>query len=133
MENLKPKLSKMKVFQLTQANFASAGIFANSTIKSQRFNMEIVKSFLIIGSSITCSLMYAFLEANTFAEYTQSIYSGSLAALIFFALVIIIFNVKKLFRLIKTCENIVNMSELNIKNCFFSSPSCNLNLFVLQH
>lgn len=115
MENPKPKLLKMRVFQLTQVHFAGAGITANLAIKSNRVNVKILNGFLIIGSSVACSLMYTFFEANTFAEYTQSIYAGSLAALIFTALAIIMFNVKKLFKLIKTCGRIVNMRELRIE------------------
>lgn len=115
MENPKPKLQTMKVFQLTQKNFAIVGITSNWAIKSQPFDWKIFEGFSILSSSIICSLMYILFEADTLNEYTQSIYSGSVSASIIVCLMIIIINVKKLFQLIDICENIVNTSEFKAK------------------
>lgn len=105
----------MKVFQLTQKNFAIVGITSNWAIKSQPFNWKIFTCFSVLGSSIICSLMYILFEADTLNEYTQSIYSGSMTASIILSFMLVIINVKKMFQLIDICEDIVNTSELKTK------------------
>lgn len=53
--------------------------------------------------------MFAFFEAATFIEYTQSIYVSSAVVLIFFVLMITVLNVNKLFKLIGDCEHLVEL------------------------
>lgn len=57
--------------------------------------------------------MYTVREAQTFAEYTQSIYMFSVATVVTVAFVIILLNVTKLFNLIDEYEHFVNTSEKN--------------------
>lgn len=117
MENSNPNQSqarkpkpqgKLKVFQVTLQNFAIAGITPNLLHQSYPLNGKISTGFLILGLSMICYFEYTFYEAKTFIEYTQTIYLGSLAALIIFALVIIVGKVKKLFEFMDECEHLVN-------------------------
>lgn len=55
--------------------------------------------------------MFTIFEADTFIEYTQSVYVSSVTVLIFLALLITAANVKKLFKLIGDCENLTETSE----------------------
>lgn len=104
------KLPKRKVFQIIQRNLASAGITPNLLNQPYPVNGKIFVGFLILGLFMCCNFKYTFYEAKTFVEYTQTVYVGSLAAVIFLALTIIILKVDKLFELIDECENIVQTS-----------------------
>lgn len=113
MENSKQKIP-LKVFQMTQSNFATAGIDPGLINKSFPINGKIFMDFLIIGSAINCTLVYVSRDANTFPEYTQSIYFGSLATLIFLTLMIIIHKMEQLFKFIDSCECLVNEISASI-------------------
>lgn len=111
-ENQNTKLpSKMKVFHLTRKKFATLDVTPDLSLQSYPINGKITLIFLLLSSFFICNLVFAFLEAKTFTEYTQSIYMGSLAVLIIFCLAIIVFNMEKLFEVINDVENIVNASE----------------------
>lgn len=108
---LQKKLSKVKIFQLLRESLVATGI--NPTLATQTYpiNWKISMGFLILILSVICNLMYTLYEAETFAEYTQSAYMGSLAAVIFLDLVIILLNVTKLFDLIDGSGNLANTSK----------------------
>lgn len=101
---------KIKVFQLTQKNFSTAGITANLVTNSYPLNAKILLGFLILGSAIVCNFKYTFYEAKTFIEYTQSVYMGSMATIIILVLLILINHVKKLFEFINGIESVANTS-----------------------
>lgn len=107
----KPKSPKPKVFQMVQQKFAIAGITPSLSNQPYRFDGSISMGFLIVGLFMVCNFKYTFYEAKTFIEYTQTIYMGSLAALIIFALAIIILNVDKLFQFINDCGNLVRKTN----------------------
>lgn len=115
MENSKQKKSKLpkqKVFELIRNNLATIGITPKLADQSYPFNESILFRFLMIGTGTCCTFIYIFNDANTFADYVQSIYIGSLGLLIIIALLIIFPKVKKLFEFINTCISIVNAGEL---------------------
>lgn len=117
-----PKIPKMKIFQLTQRNFATIGISADSSTQSSyRFNGRIFVGVFILGSIAICNFIYIFYEAETSAEYTESIFMSTLSIPFFLALLILILNVKKLFELINNCENLVNTSEWRKSNSFLKN------------
>lgn len=120
-ENRITKLPKMKIFQLTQKNFATVGVNPHLSLQSYPFNAKILTGFLITSLCLICNFMFAFFEAKTFIEYTQSVYIGSCAAIVIFALVVIVLNVKKLFQLISDCENISNTGQYKIISCIDST------------
>lgn len=102
-----PKPSKPKAFQEVLQNLAIAGINPMLSERPYPFNGKIFMGFLILGSSMICNFKYILCEANTFIEYTQNIFMGSLAVLIIFALVIIIRSADELFEYIDDCGNLV--------------------------
>lgn len=111
LENQTIKPSEMKIFQLTQKNFDSLGVTPKLSLQPYPFNEKILIGFFILGLFFICSLMSTIFESKTFTDYTQSVYLDSLAVVISSVLVILVFNVKKLFKLIDDCENLVNASE----------------------
>lgn len=111
----KPKKRKLKIFKLTKKNFAAIGISPELVNHPYPFNVRILLGLLILMASVTCNLLYIICEAKTFAEYTQSIYTFSLAAVITLGLVIVLLNVAELFNLINGFENLVNASKLKSK------------------
>lgn len=106
----KSQLPKMKVFQLTLDNFALAGIVPSLAIQSCPLNGKILLIFSIIGLSMFCNFKFTFYGAKTFVEYTQSIYMGSMATIVFFVQLILILKLKNLFKLTNDCESIANTS-----------------------
>lgn len=100
----------MKIFELTLKNFATVGITANLPRQPYPLNARISTGFLILNSYLICNAVFVVYEAETFTDYTQSIYIGSSTALILFALIILVFKSKKLFQLIGDCENLINTS-----------------------
>lgn len=104
----------MKILELTQKNFATVGVTAHLAHQPYPINAKISIGFLILSSYFICNFVFAFCDAKTFTEYTQSIYVTSAVALIIFCAVVLVLNVKKLFKLIKDCEIIVNTSEYEI-------------------
>lgn len=115
-ENSKPKKpktqpSRLKSFEIIQKNLAFAGITPNLANQSYPFNRTILFGFLTLGSAIYCSVVFIIYEADTFAEYTQSVYVVSLAILIILVLLMMVLKVKKLFNFIDCCEDFINTSE----------------------
>lgn len=102
---------KLRIFQLTQKNLNTVGISPNLLLQPCPLNTKIAIGFLIATSHAICNLVFIFFEAETFSEFTQTIYMGSFAILVIFNLVIFISNVENLFRIIDNCENLVNASE----------------------
>lgn len=101
----------MKVFQITQKNFASTGIGPKLINQSYPFNARILIGLFILSLGMTFSFVYTVYEAKSFAEYTQTIYICSATVIIFLALLILISKVKSLFRLTNGCDKLVNTSE----------------------
>ena len=104
-------MPKLKIFKLIQKNFKVVGIEPSLVAQKYPINRKILVGFLMLSFSFIWNLMTILYEANTFVEYTQSIYTCSLAALIFLALVILLLNVTKMFNLIDGCSKFANLSE----------------------
>lgn len=111
-----PPPPKLKVFWSVQKNLATFGVTPELSLQPYPFNSKIFTNFLVLISSIICSLVFEFFEAKTFTELEQSIYLCSLDVLIIFALPIFIFNVEKLFKHINDCEDLVNTSEYSVSS-----------------
>lgn len=106
----KPKIRKIRIFRLTQKNFAAVGISRNLVDQPYPFNQTILLGFLILMSSLICNLVYTFCKSKTFAEHTQSTYMCSCAAVIIFTLIFVLLNVNEFFNLISGLENLANTS-----------------------
>lgn len=112
-ENPQPsKLPGIKAFKTIQKNFAMIGI-GPKLVKTQSYPL---KAKIAIGSLISgCILesVYIFNDAETFSEYTQTIYGASAAIVLIFALVVLIAKVEKLFEFISQSNRLLNMSKWN--------------------
>lgn len=87
------------------------GITPSLADQSCPLNGIILFGFFILVSVIYCSIVFIVLDAGTFAEYTQAVYTGSLGTLIIFGLLILIIKVKNLFEFIDNTDKLVNTSE----------------------
>lgn len=106
------QVPEMHAFTWTQWKFSIVGI--SPSIVSRPFNWKILCGFLVLSVSIFCQLVYIFKDANTFAEYTQSIYIGSLILVIFAAMIILIVKRVTLYEFINCVDKILNTSKLNL-------------------
>lgn len=109
-------LPKLKAFESIQFHLATVGITPCLANQSYPINGSISYGFLLLGSCIYFSFKFLIYDAETYIEYTQSVFAGSLATLILLALIIIILKVQKLFEFIHSCENSFNTRE---KETFF--------------
>lgn len=107
----KPKIQKTEILRLTLKNFAAVGFTPDLIDQPYSLNRKILLGFLLLTSSIICNSMYTIREAQTFGEYTQSIYMFSLAALITLVFVTILLNVTELFSFISGVECLINTSK----------------------
>lgn len=104
-------MPKIRVLQLMQKNLNTIGIVRDLVDQPYPLNVKILLGFLTVISSFFCNLMFTVREAKTFAEYTESVYMSSLAALIILALIIYLFNIAKLYSLRDGFEYLANTSE----------------------
>lgn len=103
-------MPKIRALQLTQKNLAAVGIDENLLVHPYPLNEKVSLGFLTIISSLLCNLMFTVREAETFTEYTQSIYMSSFAVMIMIALVIVLLNFAKLMSLRDGFECLANTS-----------------------
>lgn len=118
MKNSKRKPSKLKILQLTQMHFATAGICPKLVEQPYPINGKIFMGFFILTFDIICGMIFLFYEAKTFTENTRTTFMCSLAVLIFLSLLILMFNAKELFQAINDCEKIVNTGECGNLNIY---------------
>lgn len=116
MENFKQQNSKsqqlnIKAFETLRKNLTNAGIGSNSTNQSWPFNGNIFYGFIVLGYGIFFTSAFIIYEAESIADYTQSVYAVSLLTLISVCFLILIFNVKKFFEFINRTDNLINTSE----------------------
>lgn len=105
---------KLKTFESTRKYYALVGITSILAKRAHPFNGSILCDFLVLGSCIFCTFVFVIFDAETFAEYTQAIYTSSIAMQIMFTLLITISKVDKLFGLIHGCDNLINTSEFEM-------------------
>lgn len=107
---------KLSKFKAIQKNFKDLGISRNLATQSYPLNGKIFKVFLLFCSGTAFICVYISNYAETFFEYTQSIYVASIGLLTTFVLAILILKVKQLFEYINRSEDMLNMSK-----CWFFS------------
>lgn len=74
---------------------------------------------MLLGFNICSIVIFVVYEAEQFAEYTQSINTGSIMILLILALLIAIVKVKELFEFIDGGNALFDTSELEIKKFLF--------------
>lgn len=103
---------KLKAFKTIQKYFALIGI--NQKLATQSYpllNGRILMGFLLLSMGIICVSAQIFTDAETFFEYTQSVYMVSDGFLMISALLILSLKVGKLFEIINCCDSMLNMSK----------------------
>lgn len=105
-------MGKLKVFETIQKKFAMAGISPKLVGQSYPFNGRILVCFLLFSSAFVFVYVYMFKYAETFSEYTQSVFLGAGAILFILLLLILILKVDKLFEFIDCCDIVFNKSKL---------------------
>lgn len=110
---------KMKVLQTVQKNFAVLGINPKRiNPKQSKSDGKIVMTWLILSLATTSSAIFLLVEAKTFQEYTNNIYSTSAGAVLATTFTIVIFKMEKLFESIDSLEDIIDKSELVLNILF---------------
>lgn len=96
----------MEIFRKIQINFGLFGV-----TQSDAFNIKTFLWIPMFGLSIILHILFVVQEANTFIEYTSSIYviSGIVGIVTGFST--IAFRTGIFFQCIKSCENIMSKSE----------------------
>lgn len=111
-KNTKPRPEqKIKILELARENFAAIGISPILVDQPYSFNRKNLFGFLILTSSFICNLMYIIRGAKTSAEYTQSIYMFSVAALLTLVWLAILWNVTNLINFTYGLENLAKTSK----------------------
>ena len=105
--------TKMKLFQSVQKSFAVLGITPNESIRTDPYNRNIWKSFIVYSLTNVLNFAFFFLEANSFREYTEILFVYSCTMTIFIGFAIAAIQKKKLFNYINNCEKTINESEFD--------------------
>lgn len=104
-------MTKIKIFQTAKKSFAFLGIEQNLSMQLLPFNAKISVGLLMLILAILSNTIYISKDAETLAEYTQSIYVCSEVVLMTISLIMLIYNSSELFVIINRCERIANASE----------------------
>lgn len=112
MENSTEKNSqpKLKVFQALQVNLTILGI--EPELAKQSFNARILISLSALGLGIIGTLIYIFIEAETFFEFMLSLYMCSACVDLILMLLILILNSSEMYK------------HTNDFECFFNTSKC---------
>lgn len=102
---------KITILQTVQRNLTYLGIGLNPTNKQQMFNWKILIDLLVLTAAIIWILLYILNDAETFTEYTSSIYLCTSFILIILMLSITIVNSTELYQIINDCECLINIRE----------------------
>lgn len=97
---------KMRLFQSVQSFFAIVGITSYQSMQKHPFNHKILATFFSYSLTMTSYNVYLFHVATTFWEYNDNIYMNSATMLVVIGFTIVVFNIKKLFEFIDSCEAI---------------------------
>lgn len=100
----------MKILQEVHKNLAIVGICPSPT---QASDTKIKLIFLVFATGFASSALYICPDANTFLEYSFSMYITTAVAMITFIYAIVTFNMAKLFDTIFGCQKLLEGSKLN--------------------
>lgn len=100
----------MKVLQTVQNNLEIIGI---SSIQSKQkiYNRKALLYLLLCGTLIIMNCVFLIDVAQSFKEYTDSIYITSVSVAVFFSLLLLISRMANLFELIDNFEKLVDERE----------------------
>lgn len=101
----------MRLFQIIKRDLVILGVDSNQSTNKYVYNGNIFLCCFLCASCIILTGVFVFCEANSFIEFTESIYLLSSAIMITAAATFACFKFKVLFDYIETLENTVNSSE----------------------
>lgn len=111
MENPQSDFPKMKAFKTVQKNFSLLGICPDLVNQSYPLNCKVITALLVIITGVSFVVTYVCNDAETFIDYTQSVFVAAAGSLVLFLLLILILKVKKLFEFISRCDLMLNTSK----------------------
>lgn len=115
-KNPKPPLPKLKLFQIPQKLLERLGVNRSLLSQSHPFQARILMGCLILVLVIISHVLFIIYDAETFADYTQCTYSGSLGLTLLFVLLLFAVEAEKLFVFIGDCELMINSGESKRKS-----------------
>lgn len=98
----------MRILQTLQQKFAILGI---CSIEMYHNKNKLLIGFLIFGISTISHFVFPFGVANTFEEYTNSIYMTTMTLSLLTVYSIVIWKTGKIFQFIEGCEQTIGKSE----------------------
>lgn len=99
---------KMKLFQISQKYFSLLGYSFDQHWLNKKSLIACINFWL--GSFLSC--LYILLEANSFWEYTNSLYITSLSITISVCFQIGIVQIMKMWHVIDSAEQLISMSKI---------------------
>lgn len=101
----------MKILRIAKKKLAILGITLNQSLESHPFNRKISMGSFIFGFSIFSHFAFLLHLADTFMEYTESVYMTCTTISIAVSFLSTIFQMRKSFEIIVGLEKIVKMSK----------------------
>lgn len=98
----------MELFQFAQKNLATLGIIPN---QQYPFNGKNVMAFICFWTDNILNIIYLFAKANSFDDYTNSVFITTCTSGVSVCFTIIALNAKNLFKLVDTAGKIYNFGE----------------------
>lgn len=98
----------MKILRSAIQRLLYLGIDLQQPIQNHLFNHRNVLAILVLGLSTVSSAMYFFRVANTFTEYTYSIYAFSSMLLTTIVVLIVVFETPLFIKCLNSVDNALN-------------------------
>lgn len=98
----------MKILLTAIQNFSALGVNLQQANRNHPFNCQSVLAFLVLSLSIISCGMFFFRLANTFIEYTYSIYGFSSMIVATAILLVILLKMRQFFETLDALEKAIN-------------------------
>lgn len=108
----------MRSFKTVRKNFAWLGICPELVQQSYPFNLRVIMALTVIAAGVSFVGLYVYNDAETFIDYTQSVFVAAAGSLVLFLQLILVFKVEKLFEFIDRCDAMLNQSKCK---CFVAN------------
>ena len=104
----------MKLYKVSQKNFAVLGVNLNETNQNNLYNWNILVFFFLFVLCVILALFFLIYDADNFAQYIEGIYIVTAAFAIFLDAVSIAIHVMKFSIYIEGLEKLVISSKSNL-------------------
>lgn len=101
----------MKIFQLVLRGLIELGLGPQQLTQKKPFKSKMVKILCILLFTLCSSCAYLFLEAQTFEDYTLSVYTSSSILLVIVGYTIFMWKNRPICELFDKAEKIIDESE----------------------